>query len=75
MKILTSIAILIAAASLASCASRSTSADSQVLPTAAPVMKKADASCHNHAANSVTKSQEHCHKSPSADHSHKYIAK
>ena len=35
-------------------------------------MMKKDASCHNHAANSMTKSSNHCHKSNQADHSHKY---
>ena len=34
-------------------------------------MMKGD-SCHNHAANSMTKSASHCHKSSQANHSHKY---
>jgi len=29
-------------------------------------------SCHNHAANSMTRSASHCHKSSQANHSHKY---
>ena len=38
----------------------------------ADTMMKKDASCHDHAANSMTKSSNHCHKSNQADHSHKY---
>lgn len=34
-------------------------------------MMKGD-SCHNHSANSMTKSASHCHKSSKANHSHKY---
>ncbi len=34
-------------------------------------MMKGD-SCHNHSANSMTKSSSHCHKSSQANHSHKY---
>ena len=29
-------------------------------------------SCHDHSANSMTKSSSHCHKSSQASHSHKY---
>ena len=29
-------------------------------------------SCHNHAANSMTKSSSHCHQSSQANHSHQY---
>jgi hypothetical protein len=91
MKILTSIAILMTAASLTSCAARNSSPDMQIHPKMKPammkpVMKKAptmmkkapvqtNAACHTHAANSMTKSSKHCHKSASASHSHKYSGK
>ena len=29
-------------------------------------------SCHNHAANSMTKSSSHCHQSSKANHNHQY---
>ena len=29
-------------------------------------------SCHNHAANSMTKSSSHCHQSSQTNHSHQY---
>ena len=78
MKILTSIAILVTAASLTACAARNSSPDMQIKPKVAPaVMKPApvDASCHSHSSNSVTKSSKHCHKAPAANHSHKYSGK
>lgn len=31
-----------------------------------------DDSCHDHAANSMTNSAKHCHKTSQANHSHKY---
>ena len=31
-----------------------------------------DDSCHDHAANSMTNSDKHCHKTSQANHSHKY---
>jgi len=73
MKVLSSVAVLLASITLVACSSN-VAHDSQIKPVVKPVMVKkvVDPTCHSHSTNSATNSAQHCHKSSGPAHAHKY---